>query len=68
MKSSRDERKRHKPGPKPMSDAPMVNKSVYLEERLWDWAADHPEGASALMRRLLQEEYDRQRQRKAVGS
>jgi hypothetical protein len=52
----------HKPGPKPMA-AEMTRGSFALPKALWEWAADQPEGASALLRRLLQDEQARQQQR-----
>jgi hypothetical protein len=50
--------------------AEMTRGSFALPKELWDWTADQPEGASALIRRLLQDERTRQQreQRKAADA
>lgn len=51
---------RRKTGPKPMS-SDVIKASFALPRDLWNWAADQPEGASALLRDLLQKEREQRR-------
>jgi hypothetical protein len=56
MKKAREPQ--HKRGPKPMAEQ-TVKASFVLPQELWDWAAEQPEGASALLRALLTAERKR---------
>jgi len=51
-------RKRHKPGPKPISED-RFKASFLIPRDLWDWLAEQPEGASRLLRVLAESERKR---------
>jgi hypothetical protein len=52
---------RKKPGPRPKG---YVRQQAFLPKDIAEWAKDHPEGYSGLVRRLLTEEYYRQQHEK----
>jgi len=59
MKRAPENRPQKKRGPVPRL-GPVVQTHVYVPEDLFEWAKHQKEGFSALMRRLLAEEYARQ--------
>jgi hypothetical protein len=54
------QRKKHKPGPKPMAEE-MTKASFVLPLQLWEWAVEQPEGASRLIRDFIAQERERRR-------
>jgi hypothetical protein len=59
MESAPENRPKKKRGPVARL-GPVVQTHVYIPEDLFAWAKHQKEGFSALMRRLLAEEYERQ--------
>lgn len=49
---------RRKPGP--IANPYLVPATVFLDSRLVEWGKNLPDGLSALLRRLMEEEYRRQ--------
>lgn len=59
---SMNNKDKRKPGP--VAGIPTYKTTVMLEQEIVDWAKEKPEGLSAMMRRLLREEYEKDRQAK----
>ena len=52
---------------RPKASENAIKRTIVLNDALWEWARDQPEGATALIRRLLEQEHHAQETRRVLS-